>query len=68
MGDQQGSYTQLSDFEKGVIVGMKQMKASGRDVASFIELDQRTVNRFRKLNSNSIFFKLQKLSYKLFVI
>jgi len=46
MGDQQGSYTQLSDFEKGVIVGMKHMKASGRDVASFIERDQRTVNRF----------------------
>ena len=46
MDDQQGAKTQLSEFEKGVIVGMKHFKASGRYIASFIERDQRTVNRF----------------------
>jgi len=71
MGDQQGSYTQLSDFEKGVIVGMKHMKASGRDVASFIERDQRTVNRFYShyvktgdMQSKSGVTRVKKLSDK----
>jgi Transposase/DDE superfamily endonuclease len=46
MSDCKEAYSQLSEFEKGVIVGMKHMEATSREIASYIDRDQSTVSRF----------------------